>query len=86
MSDSTLAPKKVSEPARPPESGRPFQDLLKQAPMLKVLFGKDQAWLLLLAALPTPFLAVWPNPFLFAWSVIVLLVWVLGKALKLFEY
>ena len=86
MSDSALTPKRANDDVRHPEKNNPLQDVLKHTPVLRNLFGKDPAWLLLLAALPLPLIAFSPNYLaVLAWSVIVLVVWILGKAFKLFE-
>jgi hypothetical protein len=86
MSDSALTPKRANDDVRPPDKNNPLQDVLKHMPVLRKLFGKDPAWLLLLAALPLPLIAFAPNYLaVLAWSVIVLTVWILGKAFKLFE-
>jgi hypothetical protein len=86
MSDSALTPKQANEVARPPEKNNPLQDVLKHTPVLKKLFGKDQAWLLVLAALPLPLIAFSPNYLaVLAWSGMVLTSWLVGKHFKWFE-
>jgi hypothetical protein len=86
MSDSALTPKRANDDLRPPDKNNPLQDVLKHTPMLRKLFGKDQAWLLLLAALPLPLIAFSPNYLaVLAWSGMILTAWLAGKAFKLFE-
>jgi hypothetical protein len=82
MSDSALTPKQANEPPRPNDKNNPLKDVLQHTPVLKDLFGKDQAWLLVLAALPLPLIAFSPNPhWVLIWSGMILSAWLFGKKL-----
>ena len=75
----------INEPSNSAKNGS-LKTLIDKAPMLKKLFGPQQTWLLILAALPLPMIAYSPNPiYVLAWSSMVLTTWVLGQIFGWFE-